>query len=410
MKDERNKSDLTELLYEQDGYLSVFSATVVMSEKIDSDKCDDLYAVVLDRTAFFPEGGGQQADEGMIDDVSIFDVQADENGVIRHYYHGNNPFKTGDNVNCSVNFDIRFPRMQNHGAEHIVSGIINKRFGYDNVGFHMSENMVRLDVNGTLTEEQIREIEREANEAVFADADIVISYPDEEEILSLEYRSKLDITEGVRLVTIEGVDTCACCAPHLSSTGQIGIIKILDYEPHRQGMRITMTAGTDAYNDYVKLHDINSRLMALLSSGRDTVDKFADDFMERFNKLRFENTALKREMSAMLSVGVLEKIRNRDENDNTPVTFFTEALDNKGLRELVNTCTQAFSGVVAGFIGNDDDGYKYIIGCSSDADIISLCKKLNESCNGRGGGSGQMVQGSLNSKREIIEKNIADYL
>lgn len=397
MKNERNKSDITKALYETDGFVSDFEATVISCKSVDG--ADNKYAVILDRTAFFPEGGGQQADKGLINGEEVIDVQTDVDGHIIHYV--SQSFSEGEKVTGKIDFDIRLNRMQNHSAEHIVSGLIHELYGYDNVGFHMSEAEVRLDVNGTFTDEQIADIEKRANEVVYKNVPITISYPTAAQAEVLEYRSKIDILENIRIVTIEGVDVCACCAPHVNSTGQIGVIKILDYMPHRQGTRITMVAGMDALNDYVMLHRDNAQIMALLSSKRDTTANYASDFMDRHNKLKEENTALKYELTKIISESVIERIKNRASDDNSPEVVFTNVLDNLGLRNLINACTDSYPVVVCGFIGDDKNGYRYIIS-SGTRDVREIAKKINEQFLGKGGGSAQMVQGSLSGKKSDI--------
>lgn len=417
MKNERNKSDVTAALYETDGMLKEFDATVLACEQDDKVAGDGkqgsiLYGIVLDRTAFFPEGGGQQADSGHlyigdasdIKEIDVVDVRTSEDGMIIHY--SDEPLAVGTKVRGVIDFDTRFRRMQNHGAEHIVSGLIHKSFGYDNVGYHMSETTVRFDVNGLISREELAEIEKKANEAVYQNMPITIEYPSADEAKKLDYRSKLDITEGIRIVNIGDVDSCACCAPHLPSTGMIGIIKIIDSMPHRQGTRITMIAGANAYDDYCMLHTANAQIMYLLSAKREETAQFANDFMERYKKLAEENGALKTEVTKMISDGVTRGLKERAKDDLTPEIIFTNALDNIGLRNLVNNCTEIFDGVVAGFIGDDTEGYKYIIGNSANNDIVSITKSLNQRFGGRGGGNNQMTQGSITAS----ESEIRSYL
>lgn len=413
MKNERNKQGITEVLYETDGQIYDFTAKVISCEPVNDENCGTsdkvrkalkkgaVYAVVLDKTAFFPEGGGQQADEGTINGQAVIDVQTDD-GRILHYMCQS--CEKDLVVKGKINERVRFSRMQNHTAEHILSGIIHKDYGYENVGFHMSDDEVVFDVNGILTSEQILNLERKANEAVYRNMQVVISYPDEEEAKNLEYRSKLDTYENIRLVTIGDIDICACCAPHVSTTGQIGIIKIIDYMPHRQGMRITMIAGIKALHDYEMLHENNSAIMAILSSKRENTAKYAQDFADKQKQLRDENTSIKYELVKIITEKITEGLKSRAVGDNSTEVIFTNTLDNLGLRNLINSCTQEFPYVFAGFIGDDREGYKYIISTSQDVDIRAMANKLNEKFNGRGGGNAQMVQGSIQGKRKDIEE------
>ena len=400
MKNERVKSQHTLALYETDGMLHEFEATVIAC-----DKTENGYGVILDRTAFFPEGGGQPGDEGklIIEDgieIPVSDTQTNDNGDIIHYV--DKAITSGAKVVGIVNKEIRVPRMQNHGAEHLLCGLIYEQFGYDNVGFHMSKEGVIFNVSGPLTKEQLEQIELRANKVIYEDVPITIAFPTADEAMEMEYRSKLDTYEDIRIVNIKGYDICACCAPQLSSTGQIGLIKIIDSMPHRGGTRITMLAGRDAFDYVLMLHDSNSKIMALLSSKRGDTAEAVSEFMERDLKLREELKSIKLEMNKLIGEAVIESIKNRKDGDKTTEVIFTSALDNVGLRNLINDCTEMFDGIVAGFIGDDENGYRYIIGCSGEYDIKALSALLNSEFAGKGGGNSQMVQGSIFGKKEKI--------
>lgn len=396
MKNERTNNCISEAIYETDGLVMEFAAKVVSCNEND----DNTYGVILDRTAFFPEGGGQQRDEGTINNEKVLDIVKDDDGNIVHIIA--NEVTKGSMVIGRIDRDLRMSRMQNHGGEHILSGLIHNKFGYDNVGFHMSEKDVTFDVDGVLSQNELDQIEKEANEIVFKNVPISISFPTEEEARELSYRSKLDIYEGIRLVTIEGVDVCACCAPHLPSTGSIGVIKIINAMPHRQGTRITMIAGMNAYDDYVMLHNDNAKIMSLLSSKREDTADFTENLLGRNNALREELTQIKREMTALVSERVITNIKSRNPEDTSAEVIFTNSLDNVGLRELINACTKEYAGVVIGFIGNDSEGYRYIVGCSGSKNAGEIAKKLNEAFNGKGGGSKEMAQGSISGSKDVI--------
>ena len=397
MKNERIKSDKTELLYETDGMITEFEA--VVTEYLHDPDSDRDY-VILDRTAFFPEGGGQQSDTGEIitgdgKSIRVYDVQSVD-GSVRHYIDGT--LSENDKITGKIDAPIRFSRMQNHGAEHLLCGLIHSRFGYENVGFHMSEEGVIFDVDGPLTGEDIRDIERMANEAVFKNVPVTVSFPTEEEAKRTEYRSKLDTFEDIRLVTIEGYDVCACCAPHVASTGQLGVIKILSHMPHRGGMRLFMIAGMDAYNDYVYLHDSNAEIMEILSAKRDRTAEFVRDFADRQMLLKEENRILKSELTSAVAENVIEGIRGRGFTDHGPEVIWENRLDETGLRNLINGCTGQYEGIVCAFSGNDNDGYRYIFAvCKNRAKTAGLrdfADDFNRVCKGRGGGSDIMVFGS----------------
>ena len=207
---------MTEKLYELDSYIKTFSATV-----LECVPRGNGYAVRLDRTAFFPEGGGQAADTGMLGGVTVTDAQIVD-GAIWHYTSA--PLSVGDTVEGVLDWNTRFSRMQHHTAEHIVCSIAHRWHGMSNVGFHLGSEDVTLDLSGELTREQINAIEDEANRVVWSNVGVVATIPSAEELATLTYRSKKELDGDVRLVTIDGVDCCACCAPHVARTGEIGII------------------------------------------------------------------------------------------------------------------------------------------------------------------------------------------
>lgn len=387
--------------------LLVFEAHVT-----DCIKCENGFGIILDETAFFPGGGGQEADTGIIEKgngsiISVDRVQVTD-GNILHITDA--PIDAGEKVTGRVDVKTRLPRMQKHGAEHLICGLVHERFGYENVGFHMTDEETVFDVGGPLTKEEIRDIERRANEIIYENVPITISFPSAEEAADIKYRSKLDISEGVRLVTIEGYDVCACCAPHVASTGQIGVIKILSAMPHRGGMRMTITAGLDAYSDYFMLHEQNAVIMDILSAKRNLTAEYTKDMADRMAALKEENRKLKIKLTAMETERILGHIKSRDPKDSSPEVIFSDELDPKGLRDLVNSCTAVFDGIVCAFLFVDD-GYRYIFAVredfAKDYDIRSLSARLNEKLGGRGGGSEIMVQGNVGATRSRIEEFFA---
>lgn len=405
MKNDRNNTTDTVRLYETDGMLTEFAATVIGSGYDDKKKS---HYVLLDRTAFFPEGGGQPADEGYIvcckEKISVKDVQTVE-GMIRHYVE--HPLKEGEKITGRVDEDIRFPRMQNHGAEHLLCGIIHSLFGYENVGFHISGSEVIFDVDGPLLPEQIRDVERRANKAVLKNVPITISFPSEEEAKNTEYRSKLDTFEDIRLVTIEGYDVCACCAPQVPSTGSLGVIKITDYMPHRGGTRMTMVAGMSAYDDYTMLSDQNDSIVKTLSSKRDKTAGYVEDISSRYLALKEETTELRKMLSKTETKTVLEQIRKKGSDCKSPELIFTDVLDPTGLRNLVNACTSETDRIICAFL-ESKDGYRYIFAvnekASEGAGLLNFANDFNKGCEGKGGGSAVMVQGTTSTTRQKIEE------
>ena len=227
---------MTEKLFYSDSHLREFTAEVVSCEKRDGH-----YEVELDRKAFFPEGGGQYADTGTLDEMQVCDVQ-EKDGRIFHIMEDKSEqipeyFTVGRSVSGRINWEERFMKMQQHTGEHIVSGLVHARFGYNNVGFHLGSEDCTMDFNGIITKEELQEIEREANRAVWKNLPAEVLYPTEEELASMEYRSKIEIEGQVRIVVIPGYDVCACCAPHVKYTGEIGLIKLTGVQKYKGGVR-----------------------------------------------------------------------------------------------------------------------------------------------------------------------------
>ncbi len=405
MKNERENNGQTLRIYETDGMCTVFSAVVV-----ESGCTEEGSYVVLDRTAFFPGGGGQQCDTGFIetDDGQKIDVAKvlNTDGQIRHFIE--EPVSEGTKIKGSVDEKIRYARMQNHGSEHLISGLIRSLYGFENVGFHMTEGEVVIDTGGPLSDEQLRIVEERANEAVFKNVPFVISFPTPEEAKNTDYRSKLDTFDDIRLVTVEGYDVCACCAPHVASTGQLGVIKIISAVPHRGGMRLIVTAGMNAYRDYVMLHDGNAKIMELLSSPREKTAEFASSLSERVTLQKEEMGSLRRELSQVYTSIVAESLKDQDLKPGEPAVLFLNSLDPKGLRDLVNGCTKICNGLICAFTGDEENGYRYIFAQNKEAaksvDLKAAAADFNEICSASGGGSDVMVQGTCPSGRGIIEE------
>lgn len=367
---------------------SSFEATVVSCEAREDGK----YILILDKTLFFPEEGGQACDTGSIGGAKV-EYVFEKEGVISHII--DEPLSVGASVSCEIDFDERFRKMQNHTAEHIVSGLIYKNFGFHNVGFHLSSDEMTADFDGELDAEQIRYIETLANKAIFECHAVRGYYPDAEELSRLEYRSKLDLCENVRIVEIEGVDNCACCAPHVSNTGEIGLVKILYGEKYKGGIRLYMKAGFDALEGYREEYEQCRRISVAISAKHDEVADGVERLLGEMDALKGKISQMKREITALR----LERIEYTDGN----LVIFEDDGDMLSLRNLVNEAKKRCGGICACFSGNDETGYKYIIS-STSVDLRAKIKEINGAISGRGGGSSEMIQGSCTAKREEIER------
>ena len=379
----------TEKLYYKDAYISSFSANV-----IDVKPTNGGYDVILDRTAFFPEEGGQSSDTGHIGQGIVSHVY-EADGIVHHITDRCVPL---GELDCEIDFCDRFEKMQCHTAEHILCGIIHRLFGLDNVGFHLGDDEVTFDVNGVLDREQLDRVEGLANKAVYANHSVETFFPTSGELASIEYRAKIDITDGVRLVKIGDFDTCACCAPHVAYTGEIGIIKILDFMKHRGGTRIWMVAGSRALTDYRERYTNVKRVSGMLSTPQPIIADTLEGYIKDTEQIR---SALKQ---ARLKIAELEADRI-NHTDASAVFLF----DDFTIPELIafsNLANKKVGGITVALSGTDGD-YKYVIS-SETINLRDISKEINASLCGRGGGRPEMLQGSfactLTEIKEYFEK------
>ncbi len=382
---------MTVKLYDNDSFLWHFSARVLSCEPVEA-----LWRVLLDQTAFFPEGGGQPADPGTLGGISVVDVQEEPDGIA-HYLSA--PLAPGETVQGVLDGAVRMRRMQNHTGEHILCGLAHRAYGYENVGFHLGEDAVTMDLSGELTTEQIHALELEANRVVWQDVPVTAEYPDPALLPSLTYRSKLDLTENVRLVTIAGYDVCACCAPHVQHTGQVGMIKIVDAMRHRGGMRLTIQCGIDAYQDYVNRFEQVKSISNLLSAPKDEIVSAVERLLSERETLHRTIADRDRKLVAVHTQALSKT------DGNLCVVGQLDDLD--ALRDLVNVGMERAGGVCAAFSGSDETGYRYIIG-SRTVDLRACAREINAALHGKGGGKPSMIQGSCEASEAEISSFFAE--
>ena len=381
----------TDKLYDKDSYLKEFTATVVACEQKD----ETTWKIVLDRTAFFPEGGGQTGDIGWLNDIEVTDTR-EKSGVI--YHETKVPIEVGAQVSGKIDFTVRYDKMQQHTGEHILSGIVCSTYGYNNVGFHLSTEITTLDFDGELSAEQVRELEIKANEMIYANIPVQVKFPNKKELAEMDYRSKIEIEGQVRIVEIPEIDRCACCAPHVKMTGEIGLIKIVSCERHRGGCRLTIVCGMRALKDYQQKQESVGNVSALLSAKPEKIAEAVVRLQEQQAKLREQLNSIQ----AMYLKGKLEMLTGNEKS----ACIFEETLDSIAMRNFVNDAMEKCSGVCGAFIGTDDGGYHYVLG-SKTVDMREFSKKLNEMFHGKGGGKPQMVQGSLTGSAKEIQEFIS---
>ena len=378
-------------IYDCDSHLTTCESTVL---SCDFDPEKKAYAIILDQTVFFPEGGGQFADTGFIDGAEIFDAQIHDE-IITHYAKSALP--VGSNVSCQIDWNRRFDFMQQHSAEHIVSGLVHRTYGYNNVGFHLGMTETTLDFDGPLTPEQIKDLEIEANKAIYQNVAFDITFPDADTLAALDYRSKKELTGEVRIVTLPGYDICACCAPHVYRTGEIGTIKIVNFMAHRGGMRLTILCGQRALTDYQTKQISVEQISALLSAKQPevaaAVAKVKDDqqaLVLRINDL--QKKVLEAELKSLPSPNTTED-----------VFLFQKDLDTKAIRDAVNGLCTRYSGYCGIFVGDANTGYTFVIG-SATKDCREAAAELRLAFGAKGGGSAKMIQGNVIGAEAEIRK------
>ncbi|MCD8356934.1 MAG: alanine--tRNA ligase-related protein [Clostridia bacterium] len=377
---------MTEQIYYTDAYCKTFTATVLSCQPHEKNS----WAIVLDRTAFYPEGGGQPGDIGTLNDIPVTDTHIKE-GEILHYTA--EPLEPGTAVAGVIDWNYRFDLMQNHSGEHIVSGIIHADTQANNVGFHMGKDVITIDFDIPVSPDKLQEYELLANEAVWADLTTEISYPDPQTLQELDYRSKKQLTGDVRIVTYPGYDVCACCGMHVQHTGEIGLIKLLSVQKHKTGSRIEMLCGRRALEYCNTMLTQNHAISVALSAK-------PFETAAAVQRLKDENSQLSAQISDMETAAFEKKAAALQDAGN--VILFEDSLEPFSVRKLTVAVMETCGGRCAVFSGNDENGYKYAVG-EKDGDTRALVKEMNKALHGRGGGKPFLAQGSIQAKRAEIE-------
>lgn len=375
---------MTRKLYDEDAYIKEFEATV-----IESYPKGDGYLTILDQTAFFPEGGGQAADTGKLNDVDVYDVQI-ENGIIYHYT--SRQFLKGETVKGRLNFSRRFDFMQQHSGEHIVSGLAHTMFGCENVGFHLGAEITTVDFDKMLTKEQILTLQREANKKIYANVAIRTYYPDKEALKGLEYRSKKELSGDIRIVEIEDTDICACCAPHVKTAGEIGFISLSMSEKVRGGIRLELRCGMRALTEFEDIKENISAISSALCVKQNETADGVERLLTQISDLKFRLTGLKRQ---------LMELKLSDYTPEKAVTaLIEEDIDMKEMQYYADALYKKAGGVRCVFTPRDE-GFSFVI-CGEPQIADDFFKGFKQTFNARGGGRNGMFQGTVFAKREDL--------
>ena len=375
---------MTEKLYYLDSHMREFTATVLSCTPGKHG-----YDVVLDRTAFYPEGGGQPGDSGMLSGIAVTDTH-EQGETIVHYCEA--PLTPGETVEGRLDWERRFALMQQHSGEHMLSGLIHQLYGYDNVGFHMGKDSVTIDFSGYLTEEQIRELEVRVNAEIWKNTAVEVLLPDAQTLAQLPYRSKKELTGQVRLVNFPGIDLCACCGVHVKFTGEIGLVKVLSSQKFHDGVRMEMLAGAPALDYLCRTWAQNKKISNLLSAKPYETAEAAERIQQELAQTKYRLSKLEDQLFAQKA----EALRGAGD-----VLLFEEDLRPDALRRLADALRQTCGGRCAVFSAAET-GFQYAM-AQEDGDLRELCKTMNQQLCGRGGGKPGFVQGSVAASRAEIE-------
>lgn len=374
----------TKKLYYDDPFLREFTARVLSCEETKGG-----FAVVLDETAFYPEGGGQNADHGKLGSVTVLDVH-EKNGVITHLCDA--AIEPGATVRGEIDWARRFDHMQQHSGEHICSGLICERFHCDNVGFHMGADIVTIDFNADISWDALLEIEAKANQYIYEDHPIDIQFHRGAELDAIEYRSKKPLDGDVRIVAFPGADCCACCGTHVTRSGQVGVVKFLSCQKFRDGVRIELLCGGRAYRYLSATWAQNLRVAQSLSAKPTESAAAVERLENELSSLKLRAARLESQVFAQVAA------RLAGQGD---VLLFEEDMAPDSVRKLCDAVMNTCGGRCAVFAGTEG-AWKYAVG-QVDGDLRDLVKQLNAALSGRGGGKPFFAQGSAQATRAQIE-------
>ena len=388
---------MTEKLYDNDSYLSEFECKVI---NLYND--DKIIYIETDRTAFFPEGGGQTSDRGWLNGTYVENVQIID-GKILHFVENLeenvNKFKIGMNLCGKVDMKKRFSDMQQHSGEHIFSGIVNSLYGYNNVGFHLGTEIVTLDFDGVLNEDDICKVENLVNKAIWDNLEIKILFPGEDELEKIKYRSKIEIEGQVRLVEIPGIDMCACCAPHVKCTGEIGIVEVVNFEKYKGGTRVSILCGERALHDIRHKLNENRRVSVLTCAKQGETAAAVERLKNENEKLKYDIVGLNRQILMSKAESISQQKR---------IIVFDEMLEGKLLSDFTISLMSRADEFIACFCG-ENGSYRYCI-ASNSIDLRTMGKTLNSAFSGRGGGKPEIIQGTLCGTENDIRAFLEEYI
>lgn len=379
---------MTEKLYYKNAFLGEFEATVQSCTENGGN-----FEIVLDKTAFFGEGGGQSADTGTLNGIDVIDV-FEKDGEIFH--KTKTEIKAGTTVYGKLDMNVRLRKMQNHTGEHMVSGTAHNLFGANNFGFHLGDSFFTCDLDVELDGKRIKQIEDTVNMLILENRKVYATVYENQASVDVDYRSKVDFESQVRILTIEGCDACACCAPHVECTAQVGIVKIIDSIKYKGGTRLTAVCGLDALADYRMLCEQNASIMQALSAKRNqTADAVLRAAKER-DDVKFECEKYK--------TLYLEAVVKQAEEKGEKTVLIEQSVDANALTAGIN----AFSGNGAIFCQNGD-ALSFAVRGEADK-MNELIKEIKTVPASSGGGRDGFVRGRISLSYDNAKELFLKYL
>lgn len=369
-------------LFDENSYLAEFTATVTACYPLT-----DGFAVVLDQTAFAPEGGGQRGDSGALNAVAVHHT-VEQNGEIRHLT--TQPLEVGAAVHGRIDWQLRRYRMQHHSGEHVLSGIVTARYGFHNVGFHLGDELVTIDYDGVLSREQLDELELEANDVICQNRAITAYYPDPETLRALSYRSKKEIDGAIRIVEVEGIDVCACCAPHVHSTGEIGMLKIINHKHYKGGVRLQLVCGMTAVCDYQKKQALTAHVTEALSTVQEKGIAAFDAHLQAVDTTQYRYD--------QLLLAVAEELAAA-QSPSVGIPVVISALPGDAARHLARSVAARFDGTCV--VIHAETG-RYTLYCDNDS-FAEIVRSANGALQGKGGGRPPFASGTFAASLPSIQ-------
>ena len=374
----------TRKLYYEDTHIRTFSAAVISCEQAQKG-----WEIILDATAFYPEGGGQACDLGILGGRTVLDVQERCTAVV-HLCDG--PLTVGETVEGTIDWERRFDLMQQHSGEHMVSGIIHSLYGYQNMGFHIGSELVTVDVAGPVPVEDLQRIEDLTNAAIWANSAVKAWYPAPEELPSIPYRFKKALEGPVRIVEFPGTDICACCGTHVKFTGEVGLVKIVSCVMFRHGVRLEMVSGKRAFDHLRRAYEQNRQVSQAFSAKIMETGEAARKMNEALNAEKFRVTGLQWQLFDHVAQSYWGKGN---------VLHFAEGLAPADIRELADRIAKTCGGIAAVFCASAETYQLCMV--SHGGDVKALGAAMNQALQGRGGGKPGFFQGSVSANRQEIE-------